>query len=166
MGKDDISAKELQEAINDSCASLLAYSICQDSWRFALQKEREKAKMWTSIGIVVLLFFIAAFLLSVSNLCKFLHWFSFTILAVVGIAMIAYYIYSFKTMGKWFKYNAEMLKQLSKPEINLIKCSSETKELMANFINQCRYDKWMERKKETTCGFIQKIMRLMPFSIP
>ena len=58
--KDKISTIELQEAIEDACASLLAYSICMESWRLALQKKREKTKMWT-FYIVVLLFLFAAF---------------------------------------------------------------------------------------------------------
>ena len=54
------STKELQEAIEDACASLLAYSICMESWRLALQHERQKAKIRTLKYIVVFLFLIAA----------------------------------------------------------------------------------------------------------
>ena len=42
--KDKISTKELQEAIDDACASLLAYSICMESWRLALQHEAGKSE--------------------------------------------------------------------------------------------------------------------------
>lgn len=183
---------------DDACTSLLAYSICQDSWRFALQKEREKAKMWTSIGIVVLLFFIAfetfqfcaadtsniadtsnaavtsnttntANAVDTSNAANKLSCPNGFIIALIGIgvAIAIYYFHEFRSREKWFKYNTEMLIQLSKPEINLIKCSSNTKEQMTNLINQYRYDKWMEgKKKKTLRGIIwQKIMSIFPFSI-
>lgn len=44
---------------DDACASLLAYSICMESWRIALQKKWQRVKMGISIGIAGLLFFIA-----------------------------------------------------------------------------------------------------------
>mgnify|MGYP001776340461 CR=1 FL=1 len=153
---------------DDACASLLAYSICQDSWRFALQNERQKAKYWTSIFKVIFLLLITAILLF--KLCESINWLFITIAVIGGITLLGalvYYIFECIYRKQWFKYNTDMLIQLSKPEINLIECSPKSRERMTNFINQYRYDKWMEekKKKKTTCGFIQKIKGLLPFSI-
>lgn len=153
---------------DDACASLLAYSICQDSWRFALQNERQKAKYWTSIFKVIFLLLITAILLF--KLCESINWLFITIVVIGGITLLGvlgYYIFEFINRKQWFKYNTDMLIQLSKLEINLIECSPKCQERMTNFINQYRYDKWMEekKKKKTTCGFIQKIKGLLPFTI-
>ena len=156
----------------DACASLLAYSICRDSWRFALLNERQKAKIWMSsiFSIAVLLLFITAILLFTFKLFESINWLCITIAIIGGVILfitIAYYIFEFRSRKKWFEYNTDMLIQLSKPEINLIECSPKSQELMTNLINQYRYDKWMEEKKKekTTCGFKQKFMSLFPFSI-
>ena len=89
----------------DACASLLAYSICRDSWRFALLNERQKAKIWMSsiFSIAVLLLFITAILLFTFKLFESINWLFITI-AIIGRVIlfitIAYYIFEFRSRKK------------------------------------------------------------------
>lgn len=157
---------------DDACASLLAYSICMESWKLALQEKRQKAKTWMSsiFSIVVLLSFITAILLFTFKFFESINRIFIAIAIIGGVIlfiMIAYYIFECINRKQWFKYNAEMLKQLSEERTNLIECSPKSQERMTNLINQYRCDKWMEgKKKKTFWGIIgQKFMSIFPFSI-
>lgn len=156
----------------DACASLLAYSICMESWRLALQKEQNRVKKLRFIFIGILLSIIAACLLCTykffidafkayqlyisdttngANKLSCPDDFFIVFIYIVGAILLftaAYYIFERRNRKQWFKYNIEMLNHLSENRTSLIVCDSNTKDRMTSLINQYRCDKWVEEKEK------------------
>lgn len=131
-----------------------AYSVCRDSWMFALHKEQQKNKLWTSIYILAFLFLIsvAVFLpfdFKEDGFWKYVwnNWEFFVLQIILIIYIIYYYCRKFKHLNNWSKKYQSMVEDLDENKGVYLECTKNENNRMSSFINKYRYDNWMEQKE-------------------
>ena len=142
----------------DGYVSLLAYSICRDSWLIKFRKEEENIKIVVSLIILSdLLLILIAYLCKITKLADWedngLIYFSLFISVICTVLLIGCLLYyKFYTLRNLFNDYHKLFHELITTDINVyIECRKESADKMCNFINKFSYDKLEERKVKNGC---------------